>query len=84
MKKWFLRFFHTHFDSAIDLRVRIFNVMLLISACFCTVIACVNGFAGIGWVSVLVDAAAAVFCLTLLYHAGKAGRTAAAGPLKTS
>ena len=56
------------------MRIRIFNVMVLISACFCTVIACVNALAGIGVVGVLVDVAAAAFCVTLLFQAKKPGR----------
>ncbi len=74
MKQQFNKFFHNHFDHNLDLRVRIFNVMVLISACFCTVIACVNALAGIGFVGVLVDVAAALFCIVLLTQARKPGR----------
>lgn len=73
MKKQFNKFFHTYFDTDLDLRVRIFNVMVLISACFCMMIACVNTFAGIGLVGVLVDFAAALFCIVLLIQAKKPG-----------
>lgn len=75
MKTQFVKFFHTYFDTALDLRVRIFNVMVLISACFCLVIAFVNTFAGIGAVGVLVDIAAVIFCIGLLLQAKKPGRT---------
>lgn len=68
-------FLHIYFDTALDLRVRIFNVMVLISACFCLIIAAVNAFAGIGLVGVLVDVAAAIFCIVLLLQAKKPGRT---------
>ncbi len=74
MKNKLFKFFHSYFDHNLDLRIRIFNVMVLISACFCTVIACVNALAGIGVVGVLVDVAAAAFCVTLLFQAKKPGR----------
>ena len=73
MKKQFSRFLHSYFDHELDLRIRIFNVMVLISACFCAVIACVNALAGIGAVGVLVDVAAVIFCITLLLQAKKPG-----------
>lgn len=74
MKNKLFKFFHSYFDHNLDLCIRIFNVMVLISACFCTVIACVNALAGIGVVGVLVDVAAAAFCVTLLFQAKKPGR----------
>ncbi|WMJ78685.1 MULTISPECIES: sensor histidine kinase [unclassified Sedimentibacter] len=76
MKNQIIKFLHTYFDHTLDLRVRIFNVMVLISACFCLVIAFVNTFAGIGMVGVLVDVAAAIFCIMLLLQAKKPRRAA--------
>ncbi|MDD4509631.1 MAG: HAMP domain-containing sensor histidine kinase [Oscillospiraceae bacterium] len=74
MKKRLLNFIYAYFGVGLDLRIRIFNVMVLISACFCMVIACVNAAAGIGFVGVLVDLAAAVFCLILFLQAKQPGR----------
>ena len=74
MKKMVSRIRETYFGSALDLRVRLFNVLVTISACFCLVIAFVNIFAGIGFVGVLVDLAAAAFCLGLLLYARRSNR----------
>jgi signal transduction histidine kinase len=74
MKKLISRVGQAYFGPALELRVQLFNVLVIISACFCLMIAMVNAFAGIGLVGVLVDLAAAVFCLSLLFYASHSGR----------
>lgn len=69
MKNPILHVGQAYFGSELDLRIRLFNVLVIISACFCTVIAVVNAFVGIGLVGVLVDLAAAAFCISLLIYA---------------
>lgn len=74
MKRTFSHIGQTFFGPALDLRVRLFNVLVMISACFCMVIAVINAFAGVGLINVLVDLAAAAFCLILLFYARHSGR----------
>lgn len=73
MQRQIQQFIHDYFGIQLDLRIRIFSVMTLISASFCFVIAIINSFAGISSVGILVDIAAAVFCLVLFFLARKPG-----------
>jgi signal transduction histidine kinase len=70
MKNRLSRFTQTYFAQDLDLRVRLFNVLVLASTIFCVAIGAVNLFAGVGIVSVIVDLAAALFCYILLRCAG--------------
>lgn len=74
MKKLISQFGKTFFDRSLDLRIRLFNVLVSISACFCVIIAIVNAFAGIGLMGVAVDLVAAGFCVALLLYARHSGR----------
>ena len=74
MKKLISNIRQTYFGPTLELRVQLFNVMAIISACFCFIIAIVNALAGIGWVGVLVDLVATAFCLGLLFYASYSGR----------
>ncbi|MDR2931739.1 MAG: hypothetical protein LBV27_01395, partial [Oscillospiraceae bacterium] len=69
------RFIDTYFSARLDLRVRLFNVLVLASAIFCVVIGVINFASGLAIVSVIVDFAAAAFCFALLVYATKSGRT---------
>lgn len=74
MKKLISCIGQTYFGPTLELRVQLFNVLGIISACFCLIIAIVNAFVGIGLVGVLVDLVAAAFCLGLLFCANHSGR----------
>lgn len=69
------RFIEKYFSAQLDLRVRLFNVLVLASAIFCVAIGIINFMAGLGIVSVIIDFAAAAFCYALLLYASKRGRT---------
>jgi signal transduction histidine kinase len=69
------RFMEKYFSSQLDLRVRLFNVLVLASAIFCVVIGIINFTAGLGIISVIIDFAAAAFCYALLLYSSKRGRT---------
>ena len=69
------RFVVKYFSSQLDLRVRLFNVLVLASAIFCVVIGIVNVAAGLGIISVIIDFTAAAFCYALLLYSRKRGRT---------
>lgn len=74
MKKMISRIRQTYFAPTLELRVQLFNVLGMVSACFCLVIAVINAFAGIGIAGVLVDLAAAAFCVGLVVYASRSGR----------
>ena len=74
MKNILKQFMNTYFSQALDLRVRLFNVLVSVSAIFCLMIALVNALAGIGPVGVLVDLVASAFCYALLRYASLSGR----------
>lgn len=69
------RFVEKYFSAQLDLRVRLFNVLVLASAIFCVAIGIINFTAGLGIISVIIDFAAAAFCYALLLYSSKRGRT---------
>lgn len=69
------RFMEKYFSSQLDLRARLFNVLVLASAIFCVAIGIINFAAGLGIISVIIDFAAAAFCYALLLYSCKKGRT---------
>lgn len=74
MKKLLSRIAQAYFGPTLNLQIKLFNVLVMISACFCLIIAIVNIFAGIGPVGVLVDLATSAFCLSLLLYARRSNR----------
>ena len=68
MKRGLLTAFHTCFDNALDLRIRIFNVLAVAGILGSVIIGIVNLISGAGAAAVLVDAAAAALSAGLLYY----------------
>ncbi len=68
------RFFYKYLSPQFDLRIRLYNTLVITSIIFCIVIGIVNLVSGVGIVSVIVDLAAAIFCYVMLQYASKSGR----------
>ncbi len=68
MKRGLLTAYRTYFDNALDLRVRIFNVLAAAGILGSVIIGIVNLVSGAGAAAVLVDAAAAALSAGLLYY----------------
>jgi signal transduction histidine kinase len=68
MKRRLLTAFRTYFDNALDLRVRIFNILAIAGIMGAVIIGIVNLISGAGAAAVLVDAAAAALSAGLLYY----------------
>jgi hypothetical protein len=68
MKRGLLTAYRTYFDNALDLRVRIFNVLAAAGIMGSVIIGIVNLVSGAGAAAVLVDAAAAALSAGLLYY----------------
>lgn len=64
---------NTYFGANLDLRVRLFNALALISGVFCLVLAVVNIYAGHGFVTILIDIVSAAFCFALVIYARRSG-----------
>ena len=62
------------FNQQLDLRVRLFNVLVTVSGIFCIIITLTAFFANFGIINVIVDAGAAVFCFGLLIYSSRSGR----------
>jgi len=62
------------FGLALDLRIRLFNVLVLVSGCFCAVIAAVSFFTDAGPVGAAISLAASAFCFALLALARRSER----------
>lgn len=74
MKKWLATIYKTYFDSVLDLRVRVFNILALAGIVGTIIIGLVNLFSGVGIISVLVDAMAAALSVGLLYYSYRTQR----------
>lgn len=68
MKKHPLHPFRLYFDGALDLRVRIFNILATAGVLVTVTIGIVNLISGAGAVAILVDCAAAALSAGLLYY----------------
>lgn len=73
MKNRLTQLINTYFGPDLDLRVRLFNALAVISGVFCLVLAAVNIFAYHGFTTVLVDVVSALFCFALVVFAKRSG-----------
>ncbi len=68
-----LSFIRTYFGPDLDLRVRLFNALAVISGVFCLILAAVNISAPFGAGTVLIDILSALFCFALVVYAKRSG-----------
>ena len=74
MKNTARDFLNRYFEPALDLRIRLFNVLVLVSGCFCAVIAFVSVFTDAGLAGTVISLVASAFCFALLALARRSER----------
>jgi len=73
MKNRLKTFLSKYFGQSLELRIRLFNVLVSVSGCFCVIIATVSVFSDAGFMGMAISLAAAVFCIALLIFATAGG-----------
>lgn len=74
MKERLLFLYRTYFNSALDLRVRIFNILALTGCVGAILIGIANGFSGASFTIILLDVIAAALSAGLLYYSYRTQR----------
>lgn len=74
MKNALRRFWIGYFDQALDLRVRLFNVLAMAGTIVSLIIACLGIFNNSGIINVIINFAAAVLSFVLLTYSRKTGK----------
>ena len=74
MKSVAKKILNQYFGHSLDLRIRLFNVLVSVSACFCAIIAIVSIFTDAGLAGMAISLVASVACFALLLFARRSGR----------
>ncbi|MCL2816362.1 MAG: HAMP domain-containing histidine kinase [Oscillospiraceae bacterium] len=73
MKNVTKKFMSRYFGQSLDLRIRLFNVLVSVSSLFCAIIAIVSIFTDAGLIGMALSLAASVGCFVLLIFASRSG-----------